>query len=407
MPKYFYTAKSFKGESKSGTQEAKNKSELARILRQQGLVLISASLKEEEVKKRKFEISLPFLAGVGLREKIFFTRNLRIMIASGLSLPRALKTLAGQSKSKKFEDALEDIREEILKGKSFSESLSRHPDVFSELFQNMIKVGEEAGTLEEVLKILTEQMEREDELKSEIRGAMMYPAVIILAMIGIGMLMLVMVVPKLAETFAELNIELPPTTQLVIFLGTFLAEKWYFGILIIIGLLFFFRMILRTKAGKRIMDNLTLKLPIISPLIRKTNSAYTVRTLSNLIISGVPSVRSLEVISGALGNVYFKEAMAEAAERVRKGGKLSEVLRPYQNIYPSLVIQMIEVGEETGETSTILAQLADFFEEEVATATKNLSSIIEPILMLLIGGVVGFFAISMVQPMYSMLGAIE
>jgi len=366
---------------------------------------MSASL-EEEAKKKKWEISLPFLTGVSLKEKIFFTRNLQVMIAAGISLPRALATLAGQTKNQKFKNVLKEIQEEVVRGKAFSQALTSHPDVFPEFFQNMVKVGEEAGTLEEVLKVLTSQMEKENDLKSKIKGAMVYPAVILLTMTGIGILMLIMVVPKLAETFAELNIELPATTKLVISLGTFLAEKWYLAILIIFAFLILLRIILKTKTGKRIKDSLILKFPVISPIIRKTNTAHTARTLSSLIAAGVPIVRSLEIVSQTLGNFYFREVITEAAEKVRKGGKLSQALMPYQNLYPPVVIQMIEVGEETGETSSILAKLADFFEEEVTTVTKNLSSVIEPLLMLLIGGVVGFFAISMIQPIYAMLGAL-
>ena len=271
----------------------------------------------------------------------------------------------------------------------------------------MIKVGEESGTLEDVLKVLTEQMEREHDLRSKILGALMYPAVILGAMAGIGVLMLIMVVPKLAETFKELDVELPATTRLVIFLGNFLAEKWYLAILIIVAIVILIRLAARTKQGKKLIDKTILKIPLISSLVKKTNSVYTTRTLSSLITAGVPIVRSLEIVSQSLSNFYFREALKNAAEKVRKGGKLSESLLPYQNIYPSLVLEMVAIGEETGETSAILGKLADFFEEEVTNITKNLSSVIEPILMLIIGGVVGFFAVSMVQPMYSMLGAIE
>ena len=405
MPRYIYTAKSLKGEIKSGVLETEDERQLARILRQEGYVLISANLEKE--KKGKLEISLPFFEKVSLTEKLMFTRNLRVMIAAGMPLPRALETLALQSKSKKFRGGLLDIVEEITKGKNFSDSLSKHSDIFSELFTSMVKVGEEAGTLEEVLRILTNQMEREHELKSKLKGAMIYPSVIILTMIGIGILMLIMVVPRLAETFQELNIELPPTTRFVIFLGNFLAKKWFLAALIILVFIVLLKMILKTKTGKKIIDFLILKIPIVASLVKKTNSAYTVRTLSSLIASGVPIVRALEIISGTLGNIYFQEAVVEASEKVRKGSKVSEALRPYEGLYSSTVIQMIEVGEETGETSTILAKLADFFEEDVTAATKNLSSVIEPVLMLIIGGAVGFFAISMIQPIYSMLGAIK
>lgn len=407
MPKYFYLAKSLKGEEKSsGVMEAKDTHQLAETLKNQGFILIKAELEKGKSEKRKINFSIPFFGGVSLTERMMFTRNLQVMISAGLPLPRALETLALQSKSKVFKKALLEIKEEVTKGKSFSETLGEYPNIFSELFQSMIRVGEESGTSEDVLKVLTRQMERGHELKSKIQGALMYPAVIVIAMIGIGILMLIMVVPKLAETFKELEIELPVTTKIVIGLGTFLAEKWFLVILIIIGFSFFFWMVLKTQTGKKIIDTLLLKIPVISSLIKKTNSAYTVRTLSSLIASGVPIVKSLEIVSGTLGNVHYKNAVLAAAQIVRKGGKLSEALSAYSDIYPPIVFQMIQVGEETGETSNVLAKLADFFEEEVGNATKNLASVIEPILMLIVGGVVGFFAISMVQPMYSMLGAI-
>ncbi len=400
MPKYFYTAKSLKGEEKSGVLETKDIHQLAKKLREQGFILIKAETEEGVAPPTKFWWGV---GGVDLKEKMFFTRNLQVMIASGLPLPRAIETLSIQTKSRKFQKALLNIREDVIKGKSFSEALYIHPDIFSELFLSMVKVGEEAGTLDEVLKILAQQMERENTLKSKITGAMLYPAVIIVAMLGIGILMLVMVVPQLAETFKELEIELPATTKFVMGLATFLVERWYLVILILVFFIFFFLQAKRTKRGKATIDALLLKLPIISPIIRKTNAAQTIRTLSSLIASGVPIVRALEIVSGTLGNVYFKKAISEAAERVRKGEKLSEALKPYQVLYSLTVIQMIAVGEETGETSSILQKLADFFEEEVGRATENLASVIEPVIMLIIGAAVGFFAISMVQPMYSML----
>ncbi len=405
MPNYNYFAKSFKGEIKSGTLEAKNEKELARFLRQEGYVLISVNL---ETKKRKLEISLPFLKqSVSLTDKMMFTRNLQVMVSAGISLPRAIRTLSLQTKNKRFQQILLEVVEEINKGKSLSDALIKYPDAFSELFQSMIKVGEESGTLEEVLKVLTRQMEKDYELKSKIKGALIYPAVIICAMIGIGILMLIMVVPKLAATFEELGTELPPTTRFVIGLGTFLAQKWFLVVLIIGILVFFLRLSLKTKNGKKILDGLVLKLPAVSALVKKTNSASTSRTLSSLIASGVPLLRSLEIISGTLGNFYFHQAITDSIDKVRKGQKLSEALSLYQNLYPPLVIQMLEVGEETGETAEILGKLSDFFEDEVTNTTKNLSAVIEPVMMLLVGGAVGFFAISMIQPMYSMLGAIK
>ena len=406
MPRYFYVAKSFEGTQKTGFLEARNEYELAKMLHQQGYVLVSANL-EKGKKKKGIEISIPFLNQVSLSEKMMFTRNLQVMISAGINLPRALRILATQTKSKKFKKALINIAEEITKGKSFSSTLVKYPDIFSEFFQSMIKIGEEAGTLEEVLRTLTQQMERNYELRSKIKGAMIYPAVIISAMLGIGFLMLVMVVPRLAETFKDLNIELPPITQFVIGVGTFLSQKWPAAILAVVGIILVLRLILKTKGGKRALDYISLKIPIISPIVKKTNSAYAIRTLSSLFTSGVPIVRSLEVVAGALENSYFKEVMTSAAEIVKKGGKFSEALKGHEDIYPETVIQMIEVGEETGETSSILKKLADFYEEEVTNTTKNLVSVIEPILILIIGAAIGFFAVSMFQPIYSMLGSIK
>jgi len=404
MPSYSYNAKDEKGEDFSGTMEAGDKKELARALRQKGLVLIEAVSKKEP-KKKKLGLSFS-LGGVSLTDKMLVTRNLAVMIGAGISLPSALRMLSDQAKNKKFKKALLEIIDEIVKGGNFSDGLAKHPHIFSELFVNMVKVGEETGTLESVLKTLTLQMEREHQLVSEMKGALIYPAVVVFAMIGIGLLMLMFVVPRLAQTFEELNIELPLTTRIVIGVGVFLSNYWYLLPLIFLGLFSGLKAVLRTKKGKRTMDALLLRLPIVSPIVKKTNAASSVRSFSSLIAAGVPIVRSLEIVSGSLSNVYFKEALEQAAKEVRKGAKLSECLKSYQNIFPLIMVQMVAIGEETGQTSTVLAKLADFFEAEVTSSTKNLSAVIEPVLMLLVGGAVGFFAISMVQPMYSMLGSI-
>lgn len=405
MALYSFFAKSLKGEEKNGTIEAKDIQQLSATLKEQGFILIKAEPKEEKKEKKSISISF-FNKGVSLTEKLMFTRNLQVMITSGLSLPKSLDILSEQSKSKRFKEVLLKVENNITKGKNFSDSLEDFPDVFSELFRSMIKIGEETGGLDNVLKILARQIEKDHDLKSKIQGAMVYPAVIICVMLGIGVLMLIMVVPTLAKTFEELKVELPITTRVVIGLGNFLAQNWVFCAIGLAVFIFLFGLILKTKSGKRTMDYILLKIPVISPLVKKTNSAYTVRTLSSLVASGVPIVRSLEIVSGTLSNVYYKEAILGAAEKVKKGEKLSRSLSTYTDIYPSMVLQMIEVGEETGETSNILAKLADFFEEDIANETKNLASVIEPFLMLIIGIVIGFFAVSMVQPMYTMLDAI-
>jgi type IV pilus assembly protein PilC len=403
MPKYSFLAKSLDGRTETGVLEAKDEFELAKMLRERGLILIKVEKKKE---KKKFKFSLPF-RGVSLSEKLFFTRNLKVMISAGVPLPRAIVSLSQQTKNKKFKTTLEKISEKIVKGEKFSDVLSLFPQIFNEFYQNMIKVAEETGKLEDILEILAKQMERENELKSKIKGAMIYPAVIVCALIGVGILMLVMVVPKLAETFKELEVQLPLTTRIVISLGTFLAKNFLFLFIFLIFLIFLLFQFLRTKIGKRMFDKILLSLPIFSSLVKKSNSASTARSLSSLISAGVSLPKALEITANTLGNVFYKEALFQAAEKVRKGGRLSESLKSYQKIYPLTLISMIEVGEETGETSEVLSKIADFYESEVTDTAKNLASVIEPILMLIIGGAVGFFAVSMVQPMYSMLQAIK
>lgn len=405
MPNYSYVAKTLKGETKTGVLEAENERELARTLRQEGCLLVKIEDKKGEVKK-KISISLPFLNRISLAEKLMFTRNLKVMISAGISLPRAIRILAQQSKSPKFHKVLLGIEKEIVEGKSFSESIGNYPEIFPDFFYNMIKVGEEAGTLEEVLGILGQQIEKDYEVRSKIKGAMVYPAVILIAMVGIGILMMILVVPKLSQTFSELGVDLPLTTRVVIGLGNFVAKFWYTIPVFVFVFLTLFRMFVKTKKGKSTMDGFFLRAPLINSLVKKINSARTARTLSSLISAGVPIVRALEVVAGTLSNVFYKEAVLEAAKEVEKGAKLAQALSSYQNIFPNLIIQMIEVGEETGETSGILKKLAEFYEDEVTNATKNLSSIIEPVLMIIIGAAVGFFAISMLQPMYKMLGAL-
>ena len=399
MTIYSYIAKSFEGKDRKGTAKAGSKKELAVLLKQDGFFLVSAkAVKASE--KRKFSLGLKY---VSLTDKLMATRNLQVMIAAGVSLPRALEILSAQAKSKYFKKILVDIKDEIIKGTAFSVALKKYPRIFPEIYHSMIQVGEKTGKMEEILNILTLQLERVYELRSKIRGAMVYPAVIVAAMLIIGVIMLVKVVPQLSKTFQELEINLPPMTLFVVGLGDFLAHRWYLVIAILSLLIFGMAALLRNKVGKRYFDAWLLKIPVLSGLIKKINCAYTSLTLSALIQGGVPIVTALGISAGAVTNTYFKEALKDAAKRVQEGERLSKSMSKFPNLYSNLFLQMLRVGEETGETSSMLAKLADFFEDQVNNVTKNLSSIIEPVLLLFIGVVVAFFAVAMVQPIYSIM----
>ncbi len=404
MARYSYVAKSLDGVQKTGEVEASDPREVAKMLHQEGFVLIEAKCEDKPGKSLK--ITFPSF-GVGVKDKIFFTKNLQVMIASGLSLPRSIGILAAQAKNKKFHEALDEIKTEITQGKNFSESMQRFPSIFSDFYCSMVKVGEETGTLESVLDILDKQLEKDYELQSKIKGALLYPAVIFVVMIGIGILMLVYVVPTLSATFVELKVQLPITTRAVIGLGNFMKKNLLAVFLFTAFFVFMLRRFLGSVIGKKLYDQLMLSFPIISPIVKNINAAYTVRNLSSLVASGVSLPRALEITANTLDNHKYKRALMESEEKVKKGEKFSEALKKYEDIYPSTLIQMIAVGEETGETSVILSKLADFYENEVSEATKNLASVIEPVLMVIIGIVVGFFAVSMIQPMYSMMDAIN
>ncbi len=381
---------------------------MAGVLREQGLVLISAEAAKETRRADYFNLRRMFqvFGRIPLVEKMVFSQQLSVMIRAGLSLNQALKVLAAQTKSYKFEKIINKIEQDLRRGEPFSESLAKYPKVFNELYVNMIRVGETGGNLDKVLEILSEQMRKDLELIRRIRGAMMYPTVIVIAMVGIGTMMMIVVVPKITEIFVELNVELPLTTRIIIGLSSFLQDHLILSLIILATSIFLIKLILKIKIVKSIIHRIYLHLPVLGSLIKKINSARLARTFSSLIKSGVAIVKALEITAGTLGNVHFKKSLINSAGQVQKGKDLSKSLAEYKNLYPPMVIQIIQVGEETGSLVDTLVTLASFYEHEIDNTTKNLSSIVEPIVMILLGAAVGFFAVSMIQPMYSMMGAL-
>jgi type IV pilus assembly protein PilC len=407
MPRFYYTAKNIStGESTGGDTEAKDEKDLAQLLRSQGLLV--TSVREETVKSSQVQVRLlDRFKTVPLKEKMLFTRNLAVMISSGLTVSRALKNLAVQTKNKTFQDILQEVYDNLESGKPLAESLAKHPRVFNELFTSMVYVGEVSGNLEEVLGILAEQLEKEHDLLSKVRGALMYPSVIVIAMIGIGVLMLTYILPKITGVFGDMGVELPATTVFIMKMSDFLRNHAVLSVGLVIGVIIGTRMFAKTEPGKHFFGWLLVRLPIVGNIIIKVNCARFARIFSALMKSGVSVVSALTIVAKTLSNVYYREALAEAIAEVQKGVDLSKVIARYPAIFPVLVPQIIEVGEETGKTEMVLKRLAEFYEEEVSQITKNMSSIIEPILMLLIGGAVGFFAVAMLQPMYSVLENIK
>lgn len=406
MPLFRYEAKNTNNDMRTGFLEARDRMELSKKLHGQGYFLISAHNEKEKIKDSKIFSSFQGFFGVSTKEKLFFFRNLEVMISAGVSLPKSIRTLVDQTENKKFKKALLQIEEKLLKGFTLSQCFGGFSNIFSPLIVNMIKVGEESGTLEVILENLTEHLEKQYQLKSKIISSLMYPFIIILAMIGIGILMLVVVVPSIAETFEDLGIVLPITTQIVIKLGYFFLNYWYVVLFLFVFTTFFLYRLIKTRTGKNFIDGILLKTPILNEILKKYYTVEIIRTLSILIRSGVPILHSLDIVENVALNNQFKKSLSKAKEEVKRGGSLSESFKKYGNLYTNTTIEMFSIGEETGKTGEILEKLTDFYDDEIARTTQNISTIIEPVLMLIIGAVIGFFAVSMIQPMYSMLGSI-
>lgn len=403
---FYYKGKTKEGNPTEGIKESPDKFSLARDLKASGIFVTEIRENKKGGSFGNISINISFLDKIKLQDKIVFTRNLSGMLSAGLALSRALQILEKQSKNKKFKTVINSLVSEINQGGNLSSGMAKHGDVFSTLFVSMVRAGEESGSLSQSLKEVGLNLEKSYELRKKIKGAMTYPSIIVGAIVLVGVLMMIYVVPTLTKTFVELGIDLPLATRAIIFISNTLKNHI---LLIILGFgLFVFGMsvLFKNKKFVRYFDGFIIKLPVIGAIVKEVNSARTARTLSSLLISGVSVSKSIEITRDVLQNSRYKETMDLAIKRIEKGEPLSSVFKENTKLYPVMVGEMMEVGEETGKFSDMLLDIAKFYEEEVDNKTKNLSTIIEPVLMVLIGGAVGFFALSMISPMYSILDTI-
>jgi len=400
MAKFTYKIKNKEGEIFERTTAAKDKFELYNQIRRDGFEVIEVH--EGSGKRFSLERFNELFGAVKEHEKVILTRNLGAMIEAGLSLTRALSVLERQTKNQKLKMVLSGINGDIKAGANFHTALKKFPKVFSPLFVSMVFAGEESGKLAGALKLVGAQLERTYTLKKKIKGALIYPGIILVAMVVIGVLMLIFVVPTLTQTFEELGAELPASTQGIITVSNFLVEHTLLALLIpiMIGVLIFY--VLRTRKGKRAFHYILLHIPIIGELVKEIHAARTTRTLSSLLSSGVEIVTALSITGEVLQNSYYRDVLVRAENDVQKGTPLSGSFTDNEHLYPILVGEMISVGEETGKLPDMLLRVAEFYESEVEQKTKDMSTIIEPFLMIIIGTFVGFFALSMIAPIYSL-----
>jgi type IV pilus assembly protein PilC len=401
MPLYRYSATHKDGSRYEGQKEAADKVALYRDIRAEGGIVLST----HEV-SRGFSFSLTLFESVSNADKIAFTRNLSSMLKAGLSLSRGLAILSKQTKSKLLKRTITEMEEEIRKGSPFHEALKRYPALFPPLMVSMVRAGEESGSLADSLGVVGVQLERAYSLKKKVRGAMIYPAIVVVVMIGIAILMLMYVVPSLSATFGELGVELPRSTQAIIGASNALQNH---SLLLLLSALFLGGAVYagaRTSLGKTVLHRLALLIPIIGTIVKEVNTARTARSLSSLLSAGVSALSALSITRDIVQNVHYKKVIAEAETLVEKGFPFSEAFARHEDIYPVIFSEMIAVGEETGQLSQMLLNVADFYEDEVEQKTKDMSTVIEPFLMVLIGSGVGFFAISMISPIYSLSSGI-
>lgn len=407
MSHFIYKAQRSNGEIYKGEKDAKDRFELYKILKDTGDVIVD--VKEGSgsgFSLINLKISIPFLGSVKMQDKINFARNLSSMITAGLSMSRALSVMERQASNKNMKDILISLQKEVSEGKTLSQAMSNYKKVFSALFISMVKAGEESGSMAESLKIVGIQMEKSHALTKRVRGAMMYPAVIVFAMIIIAILLLTYIVPTLMKTFTELKVDLPASTKFVLLISNTVRDHGLLVLLILVLIIALVSIWSKNPKGKSTIDYLILKIPIIGGIIKEVNAARTARTLSSLLNSGVDVVESMRITSDVMQNVHYKKVLDNASEHIEKGEPISKIFTENPKLYPIFLGEMMSVGEETGKIGEMLMGVALFYEDDVDQKTKDMSTVIEPFLMVFIGIVVGFFAIAMISPMYSLVNVI-
>jgi len=401
MPEFTYKAVRKGGEPYEGVVEAPDRFSVYTHVRSEGSTVVSVEEKRAQSLASLLERFNSIFSTVSMSDKIIFARNMGTMVEAGLPLSRALSVMERQTKNARFKKVLYGLGADISKGVSLHGAMEKVKGTFSPLFKAMVRAGEESGRLAEAFAVVAYQMERSYQLRKKVRGALIYPTIIVAAMVVIGALMLIYVVPTLTQTFEELEIELPTSTLVIVTVSKLLANHTLLILAGFIGLVALLVALFRTAQGKRLFDFLILHVPPIASIAREVNAARVTRTLASLLSAGVEMVSAIGITRDVVQNSYYKEILTAAESDVQEGKPLSDAFESDKGLFPVLVGEMVAVGEETGKLADLLEQIATFYEGEVEQKAKNLSTIIEPALMIVVGTIVGFFAYSMITPIYS------
>ncbi|MCW2925755.1 MAG: type secretion system family protein [Thermoleophilia bacterium] len=407
MPSFAYQAVDNTGKKSQGLVDAADPVTANRTLKTRGLTVVK--LKEGgKVSKGNAEIKIPGVGG-GVRAKdlTLFSRQFATMIGSGLTILRSLMILEEQVQSKNLKKVISEIATDIEGGRSLSESMEKHPKAFDKLYVSMVKAGEVGGVLEMTLQRVASSLEARESLKRKIKSAMMYPTVVLIFAILAAVGMILFLVPVFTKMYEDLDSELPKITQLLVTMSDKGKHQPYLIPVILLTPYFTFRYWSRSTKGRRQWDRIKLRLPMkIGPIVQKVALARFSRTLSSLIASGVPMMQAVKVTGETAGNTVVEEAMDDILRSIEEGRTFSEPLKRHP-IFPTMVIQMAAIGEETGKMDAMLEKVAEFYEDEVDAAIKSLTSIVEPIMMIFVGGIVGFIIIALYMPMFALFDKIK
>lgn len=399
MPNYTWKGRTRAGKTQEGVLVAENKDAAIAMLRKQQVTVTAVTEKGKE-------FALPKMGGgISQKEIAVFTRQFSVMIDAGLPLVQCLEILGSQQDNRIFQKILFEVRQDIESGATLADSLRKHPKAFDELYCNMVAAGETGGILDTILQRLSQYIEKIVKLRSAVRSAMVYPVAVILIAIGVVWIILWKVIPTFATLFAGLGAQLPLPTRITIALSQFIGA-WWWAIFLAVGLsIFAVVRYHKTHKGRRQIDGLLLKLPVLGNVLKKIAVARFCRTLGTLVSSGVPILEALEITAKTAGNSVVEDAIMETRKSIEQGKTIAEPLKA-TNVFPSMVVQMVAVGEQTGALETMLNKIADFYEDEVDEATANLLALLEPIMICFLGVVIGGIVISMYMPMFDLINKI-
>lgn len=398
MPTFTYKARDLQGVDHQGTIETVDVSQVARILTKKRLIVIS--VKEIKKNSNKNFISR-FLERASFSDLVIATRQLSTMIESGMVVSEALDILEEQQSNKRLKEVLGEVARDIRGGLDLASSMKKHPDVFPALYVSLVRAGEQAGKLDVVLSQMANSLEKEREFRSKVRGAMIYPALVLLMMVAVIGIMMFFVVPRLTSLYDQSSIELPLPTKILIGSSDFLLSYWWMiAILLVVGIIVFRRWV-KTPSGRYNFDALILKVPVVSKIVQETTLTSFTRTFGLLTSSGVPLLDALTIMVGVVNNMVYKKALESTVQGVERGLTFSSQLE-LTGVFPKIIPQMYKVGEETGKVDKVSFKMADYFEEESDQIIKNLTVIIEPVVLVVLGLMVAFIVLSIILPIYKL-----